>query len=222
MNEFTKQDQLIDDLVARIEADAAFACVKVLKEDKGVTTSTIDTALKTLSAKNGKGGAAVLVAMPERASKYADVPGPNYDLVIRIRTYEKPLVNRGATGTGMTAAELSQRVEHLLHQATLGAAVLVYQRTDPAVFSDGDVAVESTFGASYGIPAAKRVLTPRITLAGAVATLTCETRGATIRYTLDGSYPGLSAAEYIEPVTLTDGQTIRAVAYADGFQASSL
>lgn len=222
MNVFTRQDNLIADIAGRLGADPALAHVTILIEDKGVIASTINTALKTLASKDGKGGAAIVVAMPERAAKHPDVPGPSYDLVIRVRTFERPLVNRGATGTGMTAAEISQRVENLLHQTMLGGLVVVYQRTDPAVYSDGDVAIESTFGVAFGLPAAKRVQTPRITLAGDVATLTCGTPGATIRYTLDGIYPGASAASYTAPITIADGSTIRAVAYVDGFQASSL
>jgi hypothetical protein len=40
--------------------------------------------------------------------------------------------------------------------------------------------------------------------------------GWTIRYTTDGAAPTSSSAEYTEPITLNDSETIRAVAFSDG------
>lgn len=222
MDIYTIIDRIVNDIVGRIEADDGFAAVNVLREDKGVTSATIEDALKTIKVKGGKLGAAVVVAMPEKSSRSPDIPGPEYDLVLRVRSYERPLFNRSSSGTGLTAANLALRIEHLLDKVTVGSVLLVYQRTDPGVFSDGDMVVESTFAARLGLPFARRVQTPGIALAAGVATLSCGTWASTIRYTLDGSYPGQAAEAYVAPVTLTDGQTIRVVAYADGYQASSL
>ncbi len=63
---------------------------------------------------------------------------------------------------------------------------------------------------SYEAP----VETPVITLDGAVATITCATEGAAIHYTVGESPadPTESDAVYSSPVTLTDGQTIKAIA----------
>ncbi len=64
--------------------------------------------------------------------------------------------------------------------------------------------------------------TPVITLDGAVATITCATDGATIHYTVGESPadPTESDAVYSSPVTLTDGQTIKAIAVKDGMRPS--
>jgi len=66
--------------------------------------------------------------------------------------------------------------------------------------------------------------TPVITLDGAVATITCATDGATIHYTVGESPadPTESDAVYSSPVTLTDGQTIKAIAVKDGMRPSAV
>ena len=64
--------------------------------------------------------------------------------------------------------------------------------------------------------------TPVITLEGAVATITCATEGATIRYTLDESVPTETSTEYSSPVTLKDGQTIKAKAFLSGHNSSDV
>ena len=66
--------------------------------------------------------------------------------------------------------------------------------------------------------------TPVITLDGAEATITCATDGATIHYTVGESPddPTESDAVYSVPVTLTDGQTIKAIAIKDGMKPSAV
>lgn len=64
--------------------------------------------------------------------------------------------------------------------------------------------------------------TPVITLEGAVATITCATKGATIRYTLDESEPTETSTKYSSPVTLTDRQTIKAKAFLEGHKSSAV
>ena len=63
---------------------------------------------------------------------------------------------------------------------------------------------------------------PVITLDGAVASITCSTEGAQIYYTLDGTDPTDASQLYKEPVTLTDGQTIKAIAYCTGLTPSAV
>ena len=66
--------------------------------------------------------------------------------------------------------------------------------------------------------------TPVITLDGAEATITCATDGSTIHYTVGESPadPTESDAVYSVPVTLTDGQTIKAIAIKDGMKPSAV
>lgn len=64
--------------------------------------------------------------------------------------------------------------------------------------------------------------TPVIKLNGAEAEITCATDGATIHYTLDGTDPTADSQVYTTAVTLTEGQTIKAIAIKDGMKASAV
>jgi hypothetical protein len=218
----TLLDQLQSDIVGRLGADEFFADVPVLAQNKGVIEDDIAQALATMTEQAGKSGAAVVVLLPERSTPKPNIPGPRYDLSIVIRAMELPLINRGDAGTGKTCTALSLRIEHLLHQLPMDGVLLRASRTGGLQQESGGLACDVTIEFEFGLPAARRVQTPGISLADGVATILCGTSGATIRYTTDGSYPGSSAIAYSAPVTLTDGQTIRAVAEADGYQASPL
>lgn len=65
--------------------------------------------------------------------------------------------------------------------------------------------------------------TPVITIAeDGVVSITCATVGATIHYTL-GDNPGPTEADAVfNAVTLTDGQTIKAIAFAEGYKPSAV
>ncbi len=63
---------------------------------------------------------------------------------------------------------------------------------------------------------------PGLVTAAFDLTITCETAGAVIYYTLDGSDPDFMAAEYTAPIHIDATTTVRAIAYAPGYGASSI
>lgn len=66
--------------------------------------------------------------------------------------------------------------------------------------------------------------TPVITIAeGGVVSITCETAGATIHYTVGDNPADPTEAEAVfSAVTLTEGQTIKAIAFAEGYKPSAV
>ena len=66
--------------------------------------------------------------------------------------------------------------------------------------------------------------TPVITIAeGGVVSITCETAGATIHYTVGNNPADPTEAEAVfSAVTLTEGQTIKAIAVAEGYKPSAV
>lgn len=53
-------------------------------------------------------------------------------------------------------------------------------------------------------------------------TIDCATSDATIRYTLDGTEPAATSAEYTAPIAISATTTIKARAFADGMNASAV
>ena len=65
--------------------------------------------------------------------------------------------------------------------------------------------------------------TPVITIAeGGVVSITCATVGATIHYTVDRPDDPTEADAVFSAATLTDGQTIKAIAFAEGYKPSAV
>ena len=82
--------------------------------------------------------------------------------------------------------------------------------------------------ARYRLGGAREVAPPKIDPAGGNSTqpfvvhLKSATPGATIRYTLDGSYPTISSTLFAEPLTLTGSCTLKARAFKDGMSDSNI
>ena len=66
------------------------------------------------------------------------------------------------------------------------------------------------------------VATPEITITSGTATITCDTDGASIYYTLDGTDPTTSSTLYTTGVAVSSGATIKAIAAKDGYRNSAI
>lgn len=79
------------------------------------------------------------------------------------------------------------------------------------------VSLDTDIGGVSGATSRKVVVaTPVITLTGNSVTITCDTTGATIYYTLDGSTPTSSSTQYSAAFTLDSSCTIKAIAIKGG------
>jgi len=79
-----------------------------------------------------------------------------------------------------------------------------------------------TSTASYTLQAATPTFSPADAVYNDIVnvSISCQTTGATIRYTTDGSDPTESSAQYTNPVTLTNTTTLNARAYKAGWVSS--
>ena len=57
---------------------------------------------------------------------------------------------------------------------------------------------------------------------GSQVSLKCNRDGAAIYYTLDGNSPSKSSTNYSSPITLNESCTLKAIAYKDGYETSSV
>ncbi len=57
---------------------------------------------------------------------------------------------------------------------------------------------------------------------GTAVSITCQTEGAEIHYTLDGSEPTIQSTLYTEPIVINEALTIKAIATLEGHDASAI
>ena len=185
--------------------------------------------LAGLEKRNGKNGVSVTVVMPEVDEANQNLRALNGMLVVNVSVVENVMVNMGANGTGLSAEEVALRVAALLqHRSFAPGRVLMADgkliTPKPESLVQGKVEYVVRMKVPFALAAPALVATPGYHVDGASLTLTCETSGAAIYYTLDGSYPGpgnAAAVLYAGPVTLEEGAfELRAAGHKAGLAAS--
>jgi hypothetical protein len=230
-----------DDIVQRLVTDPFFQqAVPVLEQRKGITESDVQIALSTANQQNGSIGTCAIVLMPRLAGQDPNAPGPRYTTRYPVQVIDWPLVRRQSTGGSQVSAEqICDRVRQIIHGFNMGRGQMVYfDKLEPVAIDDGKISYIVTFKklgsdfppiscAAVGISPLSGGVSP--SLPGPVlVTLTCATSGASIYYTIDGTYPsseGDTAVLYSGPFTAPAGSTVRAAAELPsgfGFQQSNV
>lgn len=210
MSDQLEQDQ--DDIVARLMADEALASVAVIEQRTGVVESDVEGAIAVGNKRpggTGKRGLVLVVLMPELTPDAIEVPGPRWTARLTVQVIEHPTLNRGTHGTGISAETAARRVRQILHQFANGCgATYAFESLEPAPVAPGLISYLVGFQRLGGDDALAKVATPRISADGLTVTLTCATAGASILYSIDGTYPTIP---YTGPFTLDEAATVRAV-----------
>lgn len=89
-----------------------------------------------------------------------------------------------------------------------------------ATFSYTEGGVTKTTTKSATVVA--RVEDPVITCAANTVTMSCDTQGAAIHYTIDGTTPTAESTAYSEAIAITETTTFKAIAVADGMVDSNV
>jgi Fn3 associated len=177
----------------RLQSDPTLAPVPVLIRRKGVTQSDVENALGVANTVTGLRGAVIIVMMPAVDNPETDSPGPQIDALNCVRVVEKPALNEGVGGIGISAEEISVQVLCCLHFWQLDILTATV-RSDkrpivPAALKDPTAIGYDVFTRARMVLGGATVVTPKITITEGLAQLTCNTAGASIYFTTDGSYP---------------------------------
>lgn len=234
--------ELQDDVWGVLSSDGGFCHVPVFrarspleKDADGepvpgrsmVIEDDIDAALAGMKPKNGKGGIAAIVLLPDVRPESQNSVGPSMRLIQKVRIIEDRMMNESRRGTGISASRLALHTVQLLNRRLLRGETLLIpdaQRMIEEVSLPGDImATEVNMECAQAVdPAGKAQLSKPVSVDGRIV-LSSSTPGADIYFTLDGSWPlPETARRYDEPFALPVGTHIlRAVALAEGMTPSN-
>lgn len=224
------------DVADLLDADEKMQHVSVITErprsmDPGslLFEARVDKWLGGQTLKNGKGGAALLVFMPEGTPQARGHTGLAVDFEFTVRAMELPGTNdRDDIGTKMA-------VEELIVEAMLILQAWVPVRGHPLRILDfGPVdlekqvakvarAWECTVATHDGQKARDKCQPPKFPAGSPNVEITTATPGASIYFSTNGTLPTpLNGTLYTTPIDVSGGgvETIRAMAYKAGMMAS--
>ncbi len=188
-------------------------------------TVSSNTTIKAIGIKSGLENSdiasGVYTVQPKAAKPFMTPPGGVYNSArsVTIATLTPGAVIKYTTnGTAPTAASATYN-----SPITVSATSEVKAIAIKSLMLDSDIASEyyvidtslqQTAAPSFNPPAGSYNQPQAVTISSATA-------GASIYYTLDGSYPSVSGLKYLTPVTINSSGAIRAIAIKSGMAQSS-
>lgn len=224
-------EQLQLDVAGYLAADEYFSDVPVFalrpRENADLTEiqTRIDAALACSTLKNGRGGAAVTVLMPLVDVAAPNVAGPQLVARLTVRVQELPALNMSGDGTGKSAENIALVALSLLHQFSNGFNTLLAAREalTPSLEFEPRITYDVNFEMRVSRGQIERVSPVTISFAGGQVSLLSNTSGASIYYTLDGSFPGPDKTLYSAPFAApASGTLVRTAAYKTGLAGSNV
>lgn len=243
--------QIQKDVFGLLMSAPQLATVNIVLEQKFIVQSEIEMDAVWQTVRNGKSGDGILIEIPEIESGGNNVSGPPQIVVLSFVSFQNgDMALTPEIGGGLFAEEVEQYIIDALHLQSFGKF--------------GTIQVDGKFSGparDYPLINARRLQlkikplatrqTPRtapviVTLQpdGVTVSLGCNTPGATIIYTLDGSFPSNPAIAidpfsvsaknpqgnpinpqsqlYAAPFVLNPGIRLRAAAYAPGMNPGEI
>ncbi len=218
--------QMQDDWAALLDAEDYFQTINIKTERVYLLQSEIDRELLWATVKNGKSGAGVMVEMPTIDIPRPNIPGPEMIVTGAFLVLEERTQNEDInTGTGKHAEDIAFQILAAIHRRQIqgmanffaeGPAIVPFRELEQIV------GYRVFVQALLSQPQPVQVAMPTITENALTVTLACATDGASIYYTLDGTYPSRQnkSTLYDAPFVVASGATVRFAAYKAGLQGS--
>jgi len=124
-------DAILLGMVKLLQSNPVLAKAKILHEDDGDLENEIERGLS-------ENGLNIIVMTPAGSSDSPDAPIVIIDnLVIVVRLWETPIVNRSTSGTLITVNKATEIVSSYLHHKILDENALVFTRWVPVSSEEG-------------------------------------------------------------------------------------
>lgn len=210
-------DLVQGDVFARLSATPKLSVASIIQDDEKTLETKVEQLLTKLGDGAGKMGLCLVVMKPEIIEAEKNLPGPSFKIRQQVQVIEHAQINASTRGSKKRASLAVVQVLRSLHHADMGE-YLLYAEKGPAAplpMRDGFVGYMVTVLASPPSLATTKPAPIQYALTDGELVLECATSGASIFYTLDGTYPSPSALPYTVPIpNLPLGTTIRSAAYA--------
>ena len=211
--------QIQQDSEAWLLGNPATAQIPITSFRKEIIASVADEAQAAWRQRDGVDpatiGVACLILMPRCKPVDNNVPGPQLEIEITIRTFEDPKINT----TGMTAEDVALAHLNWLDGLLIEDLTELHASGEDALRPNYDypgfLVYDSILRGKLPQSWIGRTAPPQFadTIDGLV-TLSCDDPAASIYYTVGGSIqPGLLSQLYTAPFTVPLGTAVRAIAW---------
>ena len=219
-------ERLQADALGMLKACPTLATAEIISANDGDVEAEV---LRKLSPLTGAlRGLALVVMLPDLDAAERNGPGPLMDAILEVQVIEAVLVNRGTGGTGIRCTTACLRALGVLHHLRIANTALYADKKpmEPLPGKKGYVSyVIRLYAQDISAGVVAKVVAPTATMAGSDLTLSTPTAGASIYYTLDGTFPGSTndaATLYAGPFTIAEAATLRAAAFAADMNPSDI
>lgn len=228
MNSEEVFERVQEDALGKLLSEEWFSTINCVQLRKLVITSQLEAGLVTMTERNGKSGAGIVVGMPFIEDDNPESDALQAVVVLPMHVFENPTVNLDATnGTLKSAEQIAARIEEAFRHWAVEGVTRFYPpkrpiRPNPDSDS-GLVSYDVELRGQVSFPKRTRCQIPLISEVSLTVTLTNQTPGAAIYYTTDGSFPGsgnAAAQVYSTPFAVPGGTVVRWAAYKAGMLGS--
>jgi hypothetical protein len=209
-----------DHLLAKLLSEPLLNSVAIVSFRKQILVDVAKRVAPHLAGRNGKVGSGILINLPAADPTDDDIGGAQMTAnlaldILNMDNVALPLSN----GSGLTAEEIVVSVWLILHQwlnQAIGSGNWFVSGFDPIEDQKGAYGYRLILTVRFAADEPAKCANVTSGVASGYCTLNCATAGATIYYTLDGSFPGpgnAAALVYAAPFVVNSGQSVLAAAF---------
>lgn len=218
-----------DHLLAKLLSEPLLNNVAIVSFRKQINVDVAKRTAPHLAGRNGKVGSGILINLPAADPTDDDIGGAQM-----LANVSLDILNRDdmalalSNGSQLTAEEVVSIVWFLLHQwlnQATGSGNWFVSGFDPIEDQKGAYGYRLILTVRFANDQPAKCANVITAVNAGHATLTCATAGASIYYTLDGSFPGpgnSAAVLYAAPFAVASGQTILTAAYLANYIGSDV